>query len=297
MKVIEVFCCMALYATLASGVEIDCWYRMTNWIPGGIYICGATITNVEDPTTVRNINGTHLAGRSNEDVRGFSVFLHDILTTIPTGIEKFFANLELFAWDNGNISTIDSSTFKPFPSLLFISLGNNKLISLDGDLLQHSRKLREIEFHGNLLEHVGHDLLTGLTDLTYADFESNPCINIRANTPEAIQELNRQLPIKCPLNPIIECPTTCMIDEIMDRIAELERADPQTTTISAPDPNECPSGCASNVEVRGMERQIRDEMKSMVKEVQELKEMIVELQRQMKDRIEDLPVKNKFTTK
>lgn len=127
------------------------------------YLCEVTIINVENSTTVTEVSGTHLEGKNNEDVKAFVIRNQTTITKIPEGIEKFFADLELFIWEFGHISTIDSSTFKPFPNLVFIDLGNNRLVTLNSNLFQHTRKLRVISFAGNLLEQVGHDLLTGLT--------------------------------------------------------------------------------------------------------------------------------------
>jgi len=182
-----------------------------------------------------------MAGKSNADVESFWIVDEQILTTIPTGIENFFANLEGFQWEGGVISTIDSSTFKPFPNLSHISLGGNNLVTLDADLFQFTRELRQIYLYSNSLEHVGHELLTGLADLTLADFEANTCVDTLARTPRQIQELNRRLPNKFP-------PLATALH-------------PPTKTISATsEANECGGRC-----------------------IQQMKEMIVELQRQMRE--------------
>lgn len=200
MKTIELFCCLAALASLTMGVEIQCRYQMRAWgvIVGNLYSCAATITSVENPGIVTVIRGTHMAGKVNTDVTEIFVDNHRILSKIPSGIENFFPNLKAYHWYNGNISTIDSSIYKPFSKLLRIELGQNKIETVDGNLFQHTHKLREIYFGLNKLKYVGHGLLTGLTDLVVAEFLSNPCINIRANTTQQIQELNLQLPIRCP---------------------------------------------------------------------------------------------------
>lgn len=199
MEAVRLFFCFAFLEAFTSGVEVQCKYEIVDWIHvGDVYICRATIRSVENPTIVTEISGTHKARKSSVDVEGFAIRGHAVLTAIPNGIEKFFPSLKAFYWGDGNISTIDSSTFEPFPNLLRIDLGNNKLVSLNGDLLQHTRKLRSITFIENKLEHVGHDLLTGLTHLKSANFAFNPCINEWPNTPEGIQDLNRRLPITCP---------------------------------------------------------------------------------------------------
>lgn len=56
---------------------------------------------------------------------------------IPNGIESFFKNLKGLNWHNSNLTTISASDLKPFPQLLLIAAGT-KLVSLDGDLFQHT---------------------------------------------------------------------------------------------------------------------------------------------------------------
>lgn len=241
MRAIELFSCFAFLAALSSGVEFQCRFEDIYWGPaiGSTYTCAATVTNVEDPTNVTNIVGNHLEGRNNSDVNGFYIEFEEILTTIPNGIENFFADLEVFQWWFGNISTIDSTPFKPFPNLIYIELFINKLVSLDGDLFQYTPKLRQIGLHSNLLQHVGHDLMTDLTDLVDAGFLNNPCINVYANTPQQIEELNLQLPIQCP--PLATTP------------------DPLTTTISTtPEPNECPDTCTLDENAQEMRARIEE---------------------------------------
>lgn len=209
-----------------------------------LYACNpATLMDIGNSTTVTEINGTHMAGRSDAHVQVLIVDGgHENLTTIPEGIENSF-DIEGLEWRNGNLSTIDSSTFRPWPNLFYINLGGNKIVSLDGDLFKHTRKLLWIYFDANLLEHVGEGLLTGLTDLMEVEFNTNPCTSGYANNPEDIQELNYQLPIDCPPLAI----TT----------------DPPTTTIST-------FSCTNN------------------EDSQEIKKMIGELQKQMKDEMKKM---------
>lgn len=271
MKVIGVCCSLALLAAFTSAVEIQCEYRNLTWTVGTFYSCWATVVSVANPTIVTDITGTHVAGKTNADVKAFYTSSHKILTKIPSGIESFFPNLEVFEWTFGNISTIDSNTFTPWPNLLRIDLGWNKIVSLDGNLFQYTRKLQLIFLNLNSLEHVGHDLLTFLTDLTWVSFSSNPCINMNADTPQKLRELRTQLPIQCPPKPM-ECPSTCMIDEMMGRIAELERPDSPTTTISTS--TECPITCTSNEETQGLKEMIDDlqrqitKLENIVREIQ-----------------------------
>lgn len=133
MKVIESFCYFAFHAVLTSGVIIECEYDTVSMVFRSRYFyrCEGSIVTVENPTTVINVSGIHLEGKNNTDVRNLNVKNNKILTKIPQGVENF-----------GNISTIVSSTFQPFPELLQIHLSYNKIVALDGDLFQYTRMLR-----------------------------------------------------------------------------------------------------------------------------------------------------------
>lgn len=60
------------------------------------YTCEATVISVENSTHVTSISGAHEAGKTDSDVNGFEIRNHRILSTIPSGIENFFVNLEVF---------------------------------------------------------------------------------------------------------------------------------------------------------------------------------------------------------
>lgn len=146
-----------------------------------------------------NAWGVHFIGKSNEDVKVFN-YRNDRLQLqrIPGGLGNIFPNLIALLWLNGGLTTITADDLKPFGDLRMIYLENNKLVSLAGDLFKNTPKLVGVYLQNNLLQHVGYNLLHGLNDLEKADFLSNPCINVIAQTPEAIQELNRHLQIQCP---------------------------------------------------------------------------------------------------
>jgi len=198
MKAVGLFFCLALLASVTTGVKIQCIYTVTSWHIGSLYSCVATVVSMEDPTKITEVSGNHWEGKSNEDVKAFEMYHDKTFTTVPKGYEKFFPNMDAFCWNYGKISSIDSSTFAAFPNFLSVNFDHNRLVSLDGDLFQATPKLRHIAFRNNKLEHVGHDLLTGLTDLEYVNFESNTCINAVASYRGQYQQLNLQLPIECP---------------------------------------------------------------------------------------------------
>lgn len=271
MKAIRLFSTLLVLATFTSSAEVRCSYETVNFYIGSFYTCRATAISVENASTVTDISGTHMEGRTKADVKGFSMAGNEILAAIPDGIEKFFENLQNFEWSNGILSTIDSSTFEAWPNLTYIDLSYNKLVTIDGDLFQFTRKLQWISFYDNKIEHVEHDLLSGLTDLEWVNFQYNHCINRLANIPQQIQELNLQLPLECPPLATPDPPTTT---------ATTTAPDPPTTTISTTTssttgkPNDCPIRCTINEEADEMKKTIAelqkqyDKLEKFVKELQ-----------------------------
>lgn len=193
-------------------------------IIGTHYACFMPLITVDNATTLINVIGNHIEGRTNEDVQILDVRNDELLTHIPLGIERFFPNLMAFRWYNGSLTTISAEELR-FPGLILLFMNQNRLISLDGRLLAQKPMLQWISFGYNLLEHVGHNFLSVLIDLHMVDFSNNPCIDKFVYLPEDIIELNRQLPIHCP--PMLgECSSGCLSHvENLERIVFTETDD------------------------------------------------------------------------
>lgn len=193
------FICAAV--PLISCETIHCDFHSVLWvIAERQYSCPfATITSDENLTHAINVTGNHTSGRSNTDVKAFTIYTdHEHLNRIPKGLGNFFPNLILFLWNYGSLTTLAADDLKPFPELQVFYAKNNKLVSIDGDLFMHSPNLILVDLQSNLLDHVGFGLLDGLNNLTSANFENNSCISVNAETPATIQELKLQLQNQCP---------------------------------------------------------------------------------------------------
>lgn len=237
MAVVKLLIGATLVIALASGIEIDCNYEEKTFVtakPIHLYTCRGTIISTENPRVITNITGIHLRGREDSDVKGI-VIENRILDKVPRRIENFFANIEAFQWSHGNLSSVDASIFEPFQNMIFIHLGYNQLVTLESNLFQQNRNLREIRFARNVLRHVGHNLLSGLPSLMLADFTGNSCTGLFASNTQEVQVINLQLPIECPPSTTtpptgtstappttedIDCPEETV--RLKKRIAELE---------------------------------------------------------------------------
>lgn len=162
------------------------------------YNCEVTVIDSESETTLLEVKGNHLEGKSNADVLFLSIYDQVIPRRFPKNIEKFFPNLESFDWYNGSLKSVTAGDLAPFPTLKVLSISGHNLVSLDSDLLMNNTFLEWINFRDNLIEHIGSGLLTDLKHLEVALFHGNPCITFNATTPKELEALKMQLTVNCP---------------------------------------------------------------------------------------------------
>lgn len=213
---------------------------------------------------MEEIGGNHSNGKSAEVVEAFDNTQTLGSSSIPQNINKFFTNILVIRWGSSNLGTITAEDLKPFENLKELFLYFNKIVAIDGDLFRYNRKLQWIDFSGNKIEHVGKDLFTGLKDLKVVYFESNPCTEGIAYTPVAIQELNIQLPIRCP--PFA--------------------ATGAFTTISTTEANHCTARFETNEELDELRRLLHKQTETIAKQEQmnsEHEQRIGKIEKQLKE--------------
>lgn len=205
---IQTILLLAAMLSPACSMIVTCSFRELSFSTVGIrYSCN--IDGIQNPEIVEvtKIVGTHLSGRSNIDVEGFlrnnAGFL---FVPFPRSLETFFPNLDaILLWSVG-LTSISSGDLLPWPKLAYLSIYDNSIQTVDGDLLQNSLKLRHVNFDQNLIRNVGVGLLSNLNELEYVNFNRNPCINAVATSPQSIESLKVQLIAQCP--PMEELETT-----------------------------------------------------------------------------------------
>lgn len=182
----------------AEGLTVVCSYSDANW--AGIddfYTCFGTIVGNASASAIVNVVGTHVAGRSNADIRGFSIYNQRGLTQLPSNINVIFPSVRAVDWVFGDLNTVSTNDLRQFSDLAILSLYGNRLTSLDGDLFQNNRRLQQIDLGNNLIQNVGEGIFDHLAELRIVLFQRNPCIDSVAGTPEAIEELIQLLLNQC----------------------------------------------------------------------------------------------------
>jgi hypothetical protein len=196
MKIIAAIV-LVFFASCGQSVIIDCEFIMANWeAVGAVYNCWSGSQASENSRVIQEVRGEHAPGLTNLDVKLFFEFGNE-LQYIPSNIAVVFPNLIAMFIDSPLLE-LSASDLQPFPNLVRFQSMAGLFQVVDGDLFQHNPRLRWINLYGGWLEHVGENLLSGLSELIQADFRDNECINFLADTPETIQELQQLLLVQCP---------------------------------------------------------------------------------------------------
>lgn len=226
------------FAVSVKAVDFNCKFEInTPWNLELRYSCIATVID-SGSRFLENVEGIHFTGKTNADVE-YLFINNQNLPFIPEGIDNFFNKLDIIKIDYSSLLSLSADDLRPFPRLLFLTLWSNRLISIDGDLFKHNPHLEYVSFADNQIQHIGHDLVTNLNNLTNLYFTSNVCIDRWASTRNAVLSLAPELSILCPQLDVTTTTTTtttttatttgastdqCFCDEEIDELHELNRA-------------------------------------------------------------------------
>lgn len=178
------------FIAFSQGIEFQCKFQ----IYGDLYTCyEAQVTDNSNSTSLESVQGNHMSGKTNSDVKGLFVRYAKTVERWPKNIDTFFPDLEYILWQSGILSAITADDLRQHPELRTLTLYSNYIVSLNADLFQHTPKISYIVFSNNLIMNVGTDLLSNLTELGKAGFGFNPCISFNADSPLQLAELKERL--------------------------------------------------------------------------------------------------------
>lgn len=194
----RLFLIVSLLIVVSNQLELDCYFEQAGWddVIGPASACKVLNLNVTKPKTlITSLRGQHPV--NNDNVNTFLVF-EQICEYFPVGIEKFFKNLIGIAVQKSGLKKITKADLKPFGELRSISLFGNGLTSLESNLFMFNPKLKLVSVFNNQLQHVSGNVFDGINHLERAYFSSNPCINEDVISSDKIEQLKCKLIDNCP---------------------------------------------------------------------------------------------------
>jgi len=181
------------------GQILSCSYR--NDTSYG-YTCVLTIQNPNGLNNFTGINGTHLTGKSNNDVRHIYNDYRSNTINIPSIICETFQYATRIVLQSIGIQTVDEYSFKSCKNLLYLSLAgnkiskfdeksfseklelqtvhvnNNQLTTLPANVFANQQKLKELWLYRNKITDLPENIFHSLTNLTILDMDNNQIKNL-----------------------------------------------------------------------------------------------------------------------
>jgi Leucine-rich repeat (LRR) protein len=152
------------------------------------YRCSLTLQNPNGLNNFTSINGTHLTGMTNSDVK-YITRSSGTTTNIPSIICDKFTNLIRSELGSYGIKTIDEKAFKNCKKLQHLSLNNNKITKIDENAFVENLELLYITFNVNQLTEVPENLFKNQQKLTELRLCASPLPDLPKNIFSSLQKL------------------------------------------------------------------------------------------------------------
>lgn len=179
-----------------EAVHFNCLYKYnlpnTMWY---CYECSATIT-LTDSNALESVIGDHDVGRTNDNVEYLTI-KDQFMPYFPERLLDYFKILKAVGITNTQLLTLSATDLQEIPGLLHVSVQENNLISLDGDLFSLTPHLKYFAADFNRIEHVGTDFFIP-DNMTFLLLGFNVCVNVNAQDRSEVLRLARSLPELCP---------------------------------------------------------------------------------------------------
>lgn len=149
-----------------------------------------------DSEIVAAVGGVHVYGYLNDDVKGLAI-IQQTISYLPTGFATFFKYLEGLEVSNSGLKVIRSRDLTPFKKLRLLVMQGNNIKSLAADVFAGNVLLESIYMPNNEFIYIDSTAFNTLTRLSNATFQSNPCVNLNANTIRQLPRLITEFAEKC----------------------------------------------------------------------------------------------------
>lgn len=190
---------MSLAFIVGSGtsLKLECTFTSHN-SPWGIkYACEVKnlITFLSD-RTITEIEGTHLKGKSNDDVEAV-LAEHQSCQYMPTNLGYHFKNLIILKIMKSKILHLTKDDLAGLTKLRQLDLSYNPITRLHNDFFKGHPTIERFSFYDCSLNFIEKGALDSLTSLKEAHFQHNECIDYRGDDESLLPEMMRVIKRQC----------------------------------------------------------------------------------------------------
>ena len=164
----------------SSSVILECSFQMKKSHWGYEYACIATnfVTLLSD-RKISEVKGTHLAGKTNADVKKLYVEKQNC-PYLSLDVSKFFVSLETFYFMKSNVQHLLNGDLAGLNQLKVFDVSHNSIEVLGPNFFDGHETIEIISFFDCNLKSIHPSALMSLKNLKEAHFQENVCVDQRS---------------------------------------------------------------------------------------------------------------------
>jgi hypothetical protein len=157
----------------------------------------ALIIDSPEKAQISSITGSHMLEKSKND-KIYFYSRSNIIRYFPTGLEKFYNNLNGIYITNGHLKEIHQRDLKFYTKLEFLDLFCNDIEIIEDDLFRFNPNLLAISFHSNPIFHIEPKVFNGLVKLHSLSLGRNRCTDMIAkNNTQEVKDIIENIKSAC----------------------------------------------------------------------------------------------------
>lgn len=186
----------------SSAMTLNCIFKDHNSYWGTKYACVAhNLTTSYENRTITAINGTHIEGKTNEDVLKVMIE-HQNCHLLPINLGEHFKNLEILYAMKSHVSHLTKNDLDGLTKLKVFDVSYNPITTLLKDYFVGHETIEIVSFYSCSLVLIENGTLEALTNLKEGHFQYNKCVDFRGDNEMLLPTLIKKLEERCHLAPI-----------------------------------------------------------------------------------------------
>ena len=170
------------------GQVLSCSFKNDDYYD---YICDLAITNPEGFNNFTGIDGSHLEGKTNDDVRRIDRAFGSNSTNVPSIICETFKNADFIKLWTSQIQNIDENSFKNCRKLEYLDLQQNKITNIDEKSFDENLALIYLLLNDNHLTTLPDGIFDSLQNLEILYLNTNQIKDLRVEWFEKLGNLKK----------------------------------------------------------------------------------------------------------
>lgn len=188
----------AFMANTALGITLNCEFKIQNSYWGTKYACVANNLTTYSSTnrTVTEIVGTHLEGKTNDDVVKV-LAEHQSCPYLPLNLGAHFKNLEILYVMKSHVMELTNNDLDGLTKLRIFDVSYNPITRLHREYFIGHESIEMISFYDCELYFIQDGVFEPLVNLKEGHFQFNRCVDFRGDEEKLLPNMIKKIEESC----------------------------------------------------------------------------------------------------